>query len=50
MNENMADRQLADLRGTDLAGLLADDSMKTALDRVLESDAAIYNSFNNFID
>jgi hypothetical protein len=53
MNEDIADGMVIDLRGVDMANLLADTSgseMKTALDRLLMSNASGNNGFNNSID
>jgi hypothetical protein len=52
MDEDVADGQLIDVRGVDLAILLseaAESSTKTALDRILMSNAAGHNGFNNSI-
>jgi hypothetical protein len=49
MGNNMADRLLVDVRGIDIESLLDDESMQTALDRVLASGAAGYHGFTNSI-
>lgn len=52
MDENVADGQLIDVRGVDLASLLTEaarPSMKTALDRLFITDAAYVNAFNSSI-
>jgi hypothetical protein len=53
MGENLADDLLIDVRGVDIASLMADAAepvMKTALDRLLISGAGSCNDFNNSID
>ncbi len=53
MNDDVADGMVMDLRGVDMMSLLADTArpaMKTALDRLLESNASGNNGFNNSID
>jgi hypothetical protein len=53
MNEDVADGMVKDLRGVDMINLLADAvgaEMKTALDRLLISNARGNNGFNNSID
>jgi hypothetical protein len=52
MNEDFSDGQLIDVRGVDMASLLAEaaeSSRKTALDRLFMSNAAGLNGFNNSI-
>lgn len=51
MSDNVSDRLLIDVRGMDIEILLSDESMRTALDRVLSSSNACYDSgFNSSID
>jgi hypothetical protein len=53
MNEDVADGIVVDLRGADMMNLLIDAAgteMKTALDRLLISNASGNNGFNNSID
>jgi len=53
VSEDAADSMVVDLRGVDMMSLLADTArpaMKTALDRLLESNASGNNGFNNSID
>jgi hypothetical protein len=45
---NMHDQGLPDVRGEDLANLVANHVYKTALDRVISLDGSS-NQFNNFI-
>jgi hypothetical protein len=52
MNEDVTDGMVFDLRGVDMANLLAEAAqanMKTALDRLLISNASGNNGFNNYI-
>jgi hypothetical protein len=52
MNEDVADGMVFDLRGVDMTKLLAEASgadMKTALDRLLISNASGNNGFSNCI-
>ena len=53
MNEDVTDGMVRDLRGVDMMNLLSDPSgaeMRTALDRLLISNAGGNNGFNNSID
>ncbi len=53
MDEDVADGIVINLRGADMATLLsetAESGMKTALDRLLLSNASSCNGFNNSID
>jgi hypothetical protein len=52
MDENVADGQSIDVRGVDLATLLTETarpSIRTALDRFFNTDAAGLNGFTNSI-
>jgi hypothetical protein len=52
MDEGVSDRALIDVRGVDLASLLAEPEetgMRTALDGLLTSHSENYNGFNNYI-
>jgi hypothetical protein len=52
MNEDVTDGMVFDLRGVDMKHLLAEadgPDMKTALDRLLISNASGNNGFNNCI-
>jgi len=52
MNEDVADGRVIDLRGADMSNLLINaigTEMKTALDRLLVSNASGNNGFNNSI-
>lgn len=53
MNEDVADGMVKDLRGLDMMSLLTDVSgadLRTALDRLLISNAIGNNGFNNSIE
>jgi hypothetical protein len=53
MNEDVADGMVMDLRGADMMNLLTgatEAEMKTALDRLLISNASDNNGFSNSID
>jgi hypothetical protein len=53
MNEDVADGMVIDLRGVDMMSLLTEAAgaeIKTALDRLLISNASGNNGFNNSID
>ena len=52
MNEDVADGVMLDLCRADMVSLLSNDAegdMKTALDRLLISNASGNNGFNNYI-
>lgn len=52
MDEGLSDGVVMDVRGVDLASLLAQahgSDVQTALDRLLTSQAENYNGFSSFI-